>query len=116
MLFLLQLPTRAESGTAAAAEVAAAAAAGAPSSKTSDDIGVARPLAPPEVGHLSDEEDEEAEEEEDSEVDGEEEEEEPDEALVEAVETLLREVEVRLLCKAVGGRNSACVRWAPPLG
>jgi len=89
-VFLLrQLPAAGESGTASV--VAAASKA--------DDIGVvARPLAPPEVGPLPDGvETGEEEDKGDSEVDGEgeEEEDDDDEALVEAVETLLREVEVR---------------------
>lgn len=80
--FLFQLPA-VESGTAAGAPV-----------KADDTSGFARPLAPPEVGPpVSDGEQEEEEEEEESDLDGQEEE--ADEALVEAVEKLLREVEVR---------------------
>lgn len=74
----LQLPTAAESGTGAPAKI-------------DDSISFARPLAPPELGPSVSDEDEE-EQEEESDVDGEEEE--ADEALVEAVENLLREVEV----------------------
>lgn len=95
-LLSCQLPI-AESGTAA----------GAPA--TTDDSSFARPLAPPEVGPpVSDEEQEEEEEE--SENDGHEEEEAADEALVEAVENLLREVEVRKK-KCAPAKRPCCVRF-----
>ena len=88
-----QLPTG-ESGTAGA------------NANPDDSDSFARPLAPPEVGppvsvH-------EGEEDEESDVDGQDEEEEEDEALVEAVEKLLREVEVRRKSQK---KENAVLRW-----